>query len=377
MRDDMAKDGHANSGHSMIWTQTGTTIIEVMVAVVLGMLLSIWIVSAFVSTTRNYNHDEQMGRLQENARFALRMLTDDFGLFDFWGPILSRADINASPRSCNEESTGGDCLGFFTNSSLTVATDCGPGTAATPPANWVLDLSRPVEVLLAATATEASAAFSCIDSDEFEAGTDVLVIKRVRAMELASDRVDDRDDRKVFLRTNGTDAMLHVYDDGGSAAQGANIKDWQYLVHVYYIRKHSMTGSSDGTPALYRRVLNAIDTNDDGSPDATGMAIEDGGVARGVEFVRVLFGIDSDGDGTPNTYLSAPSDIQLQAAVTVRIYILVRAHDAAPGYVNNKTYKLGDLSITAGGDRYYRRVFTTTVKLRNPFNRLIRESVTS
>ena len=38
MRDDKVRDGHANSGHSMIWTQTGTTIIEVMVAVVLGLL---------------------------------------------------------------------------------------------------------------------------------------------------------------------------------------------------------------------------------------------------------------------------------------------------------------------------------------------------
>ena len=38
--------------------------------------------------------------------------------------------------------------------------------------------------------------------------------------------------------------------------------------------------------------------------------------------------------------------------------------------VNDKTYVLGDATVSGGGDNFYRRVFSTTVKLRNPSNRI-------
>ena len=40
--------------------------------------------------------------------------------------------------------------------------------------------------------------------------------------------------------------------------------------------------------------------------------------------------------------------------------------EAAPRYTNSKTYQLGDLTFGPFNDRFYRRVYTTTVLLRNP-----------
>ncbi len=341
--------------------QGGFSIIEIMVGVTLGLLLTGIVVSIFIATGRHYAQDERVGRMQENARFALRVLADDLSLADFWGPVLAPQNINAALRSCADTPEAISCAGFFAASSLSLdtASDCGPGTAATPPPNWLFDITRPVEVLLDATADAAASAFACIDVGEFQDGTDVLAIKRVRALELASDRSEPNDSGEVYLRTNGDVAMLHVYNAGDTTTvQGPGVSDWQYLVHVYYIRKDSLVGSTDGVPTLYRRVLNG-----------TGMQIEDGGVARGVEALRVLFGIDTDADGIPNSYVSGPSEAQLAAAVTARVYLLVRAAEPDQAYLNNKTYRLGDLTVTGDGDKYYRRVFTTTVKLRNPSNR--------
>ena len=57
-------------------------------------------------------------------------------------------------------------------------------------------------------------------------------------------------------------------------------------------------------------------------------------------------------------------------AVTARIYVLARSTEPDYSYVNDKTYVLGDATVSGGGDNFYRRVFSTTVKLRNPSNRI-------
>ena len=57
---------------------------------------------------------------------------------------------------------------------------------------------------------------------------------------------------------------------------------------------------------------------------------------------------------------------ELQDAVSTRIYLLARSVEAVPRYTNSKIYRLGDLTLGPFNDRFYRRVYTTTVLLRNP-----------
>jgi type IV pilus assembly protein PilW len=51
--------------------------------------------------------------------------------------------------------------------------------------------------------------------------------------------------------------------------------------------------------------------------------------------------------------------------VTARIFLLVRSINPVTGYVNDKTYNLGSKTIAAKNDAFYRRVYSTTVQLRN------------
>lgn len=342
--------------------QGGVTIIEVMIAVLLGLFITGAIVSAFVATGRHYAHDEQMGRMQESARFALRMLADDLSLSDFWGILLSPEAINSTSRSCLDTPDSTECLGISVNSNLQLSTDCAP-TGADPNTNWAYDLTAPIEVLQEGVdGATANAEFSCIDPAEFQPGTDVVALKHVRGKELASSRIDQDHTGKVFMRTDGSTGMLFVYDHetNGSLIQSSGVSDWQYLTHVYYVRRDSMVGENDGVPTLYRRVLNGTD-----------MQIESGGIARGIEFYRIMFGIDTDTDGIPNTYISVPTAEQMLLAVTARIYVLARSTDPDFSYINDKSYVLGDKTISGGNDNYYRRVFSTTVKLRNSANRIL------
>ena len=80
-------------------------------------------------------------------------------------------------------------------------------------------------------------------------------------------------------------------------------------------------------------------------------------------------GIDTDSDGYANAYTGTPTAVQLAAAVTARVYVLVRTQTTIAGYVNDKTYRLGGATVGPFNDGFYRRVYTSTVVLRNTVNR--------
>lgn len=336
--------------------QVGFGILELMIGLVLGLMLTGIVLSVFISTQRNYTQDDQIGRMQEDARYALRVLAHDLSMVDFWGNMLNKADINAIVRDCPLSPSEPHCLGFYASSVLPLDADC----PSSPPVgtNWAYNLATAISVVTEATATQATTAFTCLDTTEFVAGTDVLAIKRLQGEGLISTRADDSDNGTVFLRTNGEAGMFVKYDSSVTAGTSASVTDWKYLARIYYIRKHSALGVEDNIPTLYRRQL-----------DGTGVQIDSEGVASGIEYFHVMFGLDTDGDGVPNAYVAQPGAAQMPQAVTARIYVLARSHEPDFSYVNDKTYTLGNVTKSASNDNYFRRVFMTTVKLRNPINR--------
>jgi type IV pilus assembly protein PilW len=63
------------------WTaQRGVTLIELMVAMVLGLLVAAGIVTVFASTSTSNKAQTQLARLQEEGRFAIARLTEDLSM---------------------------------------------------------------------------------------------------------------------------------------------------------------------------------------------------------------------------------------------------------------------------------------------------------
>jgi type IV pilus assembly protein PilW len=85
----------------------------------------------------------------------------------------------------------------------------------------------------------------------------------------------------------------------------------------------------------------------------------------GIEQMQILYGVDTDAvlDGSPNFYVSADNVPDWRKVVSVRVSLLVASPE------NNLTDK--PLSYTYNGltktptDRRLRRVFTSTIALRN------------
>ena len=68
---------------------------------------------------------------------------------------------------------------------------------------------------------------------------------------------------------------------------------------------------------------------------------------------------------TCSPYTASPTAAELDQAVNAKIYLLVRSVSEVPGYTNDKTYSLGETTIAALNDGFYRRLMQTTVVLRN------------
>jgi type IV pilus assembly protein PilW len=55
---------------------------------------------------------------------------------------------------------------------------------------------------------------------------------------------------------------------------------------------------------------------------------------------------------------------QLTDVVTTRVHIIARADEPSSGYIDSKTFQLGNLNVAAANDSFKRHAFSDTILLR-------------
>lgn len=75
----------AHKIHKMPVFQHGLSLIELMIAMVLGLLLMSGVISIFLSAKQGYVNQDATSQLQENARFALEMMTREIRMVGYGG----------------------------------------------------------------------------------------------------------------------------------------------------------------------------------------------------------------------------------------------------------------------------------------------------
>ncbi len=322
--------------------QHGMSLAELMIAMALGLMLTLGIATLFTQTRQSFNQDEQIATMQANLRFAIEVVVEDATMAGFWGGVLE-------PVSIQNDTT------------LSITNDCGVGAAGV----WAYNLASPISGVDNATAAAANAAFNCIDAGEFRADTDVLAIKRVRGTAIEDDpnecvhdfnAVDTLQDNTVYLADNGIMGLLFAEPKSGTTVVSGCVENREYAPTVHYIRKFS-TDEDDGIPTLCRKVMVMGAT-----PTMTTECL-----VEGIEQMQIEYGIDANSDGLPERYISTPNAAQWPTVTAIRVHLLARSLRPEQGYVNPKTYVLGNTTVTPA-DNFYRRSATTTVLLRNPAN---------
>jgi type IV pilus assembly protein PilW len=233
--------------------------------------------------------------------------------------------------------------------SLAIGVDCGPAGDV----NWTYrtfvsgtDDSLSLTAVDNASNADVVAAHSCIAAGDLLEGTDVVSIKRVVGSQSAVLR-----DGGVYLRTNGTVGLL--YRSPAPAAAAIIGSDWEFRPTIYFIRQYANV-PGDGVPTLCRKILNGA------GPD---MATEC--LATGIENLQIEYGIDTNEDGNPDTFMPSPTLAEMQNVVTARVFILARTTAIDTRYDNDKTYSISNAPDFLADDSFHRRVFSTNVTIQN------------
>lgn len=305
--------------------QQGFSLIELMIAVTLSLVVGAAVISLLLQTKRSNLQNDNIARMQENARIAMQILREDLLHATFMGSTDTPTGVNTT-----------------TFAPTAPSPDCGPnGNAYTVGA-----ISNQLSYAYSQTPAQVSAAYGCIASDDVRGdGTNVLVIKRAAAETVTP----AANDNIVYVHANQNQGALY-HNNGGAAPSFGT--DRPYRAHIYYVddqlvlsREYLRNGAA---PAMVKEAL-----------------------VEGIEWFHVDFGIDSEGDGdtAPDYYTRAPTAAELANAVTARIYVLVQAPERGNdlGYVNDKIYYLGSADpLGPFNDTISRRVYATTVVLKNP-----------
>jgi type IV pilus assembly protein PilW len=340
---------------------TGHTLIELFIAVTIGLLLISAVAGTFVWSSRNYRQDDSNAVMQDNARFAMETISKDLLMAGFMYDIINSTAISV-------------------HGNLDVSGDCG---------DWATTMSQLVTVISKGSASGIHGQHACVEEDDlYMTGpegsefTDTLAVKRAKLV--SGTPVDG----KIYLQTTiDGQARLVIYTGGvpkryiGDPVPFnpafADARTWEYVTSIYYVKKPESPGDPDANPPklqpplLYRKTLQPV------SGTYPTVTTEAGGLAEGIEYFHIMWGIDHemiDGndatfpDGHPNYFVSSPTAAQVAGVVSAKIYVLARSQNFDATYTDDKQYQLGDVTLPPSGtynDNYRRKVFSTSVRLRN------------
>ncbi len=357
-------------------TIRGFTLVEILVATSIGLIILAAVSQVFVTSRSTFMLEEGLARLQENGRFSMEFIGQDvrmsgnLGCLQKYSVLAGTIAETVDNRLNFNTDYGWD---FSSGQHLAGHTNTGGGTAL---GNWTPPLPGAINGLTYFT-----------DGDVSE-NTDVLVIRRAMAESFKLTTAVPADGTPNIGTPNGlkNDDIVLITDcnfgdifqitssgdpnfDGDlphgvggapgnatanlSRRYGINSEVSRVVTRIYYVGP----GTDNVTPTLYRKDINSGTANPVPQP-----------LVDNVETMRVLFGEDTDApsDNQANIYRQANDVLNWTDVVSVRIALLVRTAEESGSDFDTKTYSLAGIPFGPINDRRQRRVFTSTIQIRNP-----------
>jgi type IV pilus assembly protein PilW len=346
----------------------GFTLIELLVSMALGLGLISVLVQAMLSHKLLVSSESSLSRVQESGRFVMELITRDIRKIGYHG-CTNPAEMNVTVMALAG-------VGDFSSTSLQ-GFEAGSGGTFSPG----LSLG---DGLLAIQGT---------GSDKAREGSDVIQIKFA-----------DRTGAQLTGNTTPVNANIQVSGNPTGLSQGdiAMVADCQ-SAHVFAITNVTGSGgtitmahaSSNNSPnkmlpgyntgadlLAYRDISYFVaDTgrNTNGGMDVYALYRKDGSntvpeeLVEGVEFLEILYG-ESVGADNMRFVPAGTAGLNFQNVAAVRIAVLIQDFERSLPENDQISYTLLDTvvpesgAVSHTGGRYLRKVFSTTVQVRNVRN---------
>lgn len=333
--------------------QRGFSLVEVMIALAIGAFMLIGIIALVASVSQTRSKLSVVSAQAENGRYAAHVLSEELSLAGFWG----RYHPGVGVPNYQE-------IGPCVNSNA--AADQGFDGSA-------LNFPLPVSGIASGGTLPA-----CISAAGAPAGAEVITVRRVGVSAVAVADIP-AGNTTPYLQISNCELDLLPYRLSHDPSQ-------------LTLRTKGCSGVEVARPLIVRSFF-AADCEDcadggDGRPTLKMVEYADGSrralaMVGGVEALRIQYGLDLDGDGSPDCYASNPAAATVAAGcsaalwsatalhnwddvVAVRVSLLLRSEEPALNQPVDDTFDLGGASeLGPFDDRFKRQVISSTILMPN------------
>lgn len=356
-------------------SQAGISLVELLVAMAIGLILLAGMYQVFISSTTTYNYNDRLSRLQENGRFAIHVLGNELrgagylgclqdvtefkSVLGTWTPLGEfRTDLANSIQGYEATGSTGwvDSSGTLSKNALETRTGIvDPVWGSDVLVTRGVDQDAVIPLLQsmgnASVILDVPGGLSGILQEE---GGEILLISDCQGATLFQSTQYIPASGKLQHNPGASHSPGNVNNDGGQNSLGhayvAGAEIFLPRTTVYYIRQNA---AEPPVPCLYRKV--------------NGDAAEE--VVEGVENMQVRYGVDTDGDRAVNTYVAAEAVSDWTQVLSVRIGLLIRtAEEVLRREIDAAKYDVDGDGVAEFGpvnDRRKRLVVSGTIGLRN------------
>jgi type IV pilus assembly protein PilW len=337
-------------------TQKGVSLVEIMIAVVIGLLLMAGVGQIYISSKQTYRLQDAQSRMQENARYALELLSNDIRIAGYSGCANLNSitpNVIANPPiialTATSALSGYNASGSSWNPALssTLSGLSKPPLAGTDAITVQFSQGCGTHLKGNMSAVSDGIPIMAPNTCSISAGNALMVSDCTAADVFRATSVSSSGSTQTIAHSNFNNTSINLSKTYQSDAE----------IFIFTSRSYYIANGAGGQPALWR-----LDNNTATGSDNPVELVE------GVENMQILYGEDTDNDRVPNRYFTVNSVGNLANVVAVRLSLLIRAPDdnllhAAQTYNYNGVTCPGSAGCPT--DRRLRHVFTTTINLRN------------
>ena len=349
--------------------QQGFSLIEMMIAITIGLLLLAGLGTVYLGSRQTFRQQEALARMQEGARYAFEVMTLELRQAGYRGcapknNTYSSLAVSVPPDWFNDLATR-PLVGYESGAGLPAvvtgglantdavsvlrADEAGDFRVAvnghTPPSSAVITLNKNHglnvgEILTAVSADcsyaatfQMTAAPSTVkvqhNSGSGTPGNSTKCLSDPASVPCASPPTyPPLQDNSKIMRTRGT---------------------------IYYLANNATSGQ----PSLFREILST-------SGGAAASVAEE--LIEGVENMQILYGEDTSAptDRNIDQYVAANAVTNWDNVLAVRISLLMRSvENSVVNQPQAVAFNGATVNSGVGADRRLRKVFTTTIAVRN------------
>ncbi len=348
-------------------TSRGFSLVELMIAMTLGLAIMGGIIALFLSNKQVYRTQEALSRVQESGRLAFEIMARDIRMAGNLGCPRTDRVANVLENQSTDwwaDAFGPAIIGYDGDQAFAAATNRATGTD-------IITIRRAATGSFSVTDHQATSAQFKLNKTHTLKDDDIII-------------VCDTAQASLFQITNANASNVTIVHNEGTGDVGNCSK---YLGHPDSCTANAKTEKAgncpngfipceysygpDSTLALYEAIAYYIGTNDSGNRSLYRIALTDGlqsqELIEGVEDMQLTYGVDTTGDNQADDYLDASSVTDWAQVISVQVNLLAYSTDNnVAAEKQSYTFTFDASEPTTATDNRLRKSFSGTAYIRVP-----------